>query len=211
MKTINTPQQAADALNIPLTLENTGFKNAPKTKKKAEEPKKSNFDELSDPNLYPQVKPKRAKRPGEGRPAKTLKDLPSNWKNIIMTGSLQGKTEAEIRRDIVIAKGKGPENITMLWYALKNREQEFLETLNMCQGLRRAWWEEQGRKCLKRRFWQGHTWFSIMKNCFGYQDKTEINHGVTDETFEKYKSISVQDLQKKLDELMPNRVVGLLK
>src|SRR3990167_3827178 len=44
-----------------------------------------------------------------------------------------------------------------------------------------------------------------------WRDRVEMDHGVTDETFEKYKQLSVQDLQKKLDELMPNRVAGLLK
>ena len=43
-----------------------------------------------------------------------------------------------------------------------------------------------------------------------WRDKIDIDHGITDETFEKYKALPVADLQKKLDELMPNRVAGLL-
>lgn len=137
-----------------------------------------------------------------GRPAKTLADLPKNWKDIIVKGSLIGKTESEIRRDICIAKGKNTDVIQGLWYALKEREDEFRHTLNSCQIYRQAWWEEQGRKSLKRHYFQGATWYSIMKNCFGYKDRTEIEHGLTDETWDKYKKLPISEIK--------NRVAALL-
>ena len=152
----------------------------------------------------------RPPRPGEGRPKATIEDLPAGWQSIIVKGALQGKFESEIRTEICLSRGKNVKSMVRMWYALKDRELEFSKTLSMALTFRKAYFEKLSRKSLKSRYLKEHTLQSIMKNCFGYVDKVEIDHGITDETFEKYKQLSVADLQKKLDELMPSRVAGLL-
>ena len=152
----------------------------------------------------------RPPRPGEGRPKATLNDLPPAWKSIILSGSLQGKFESEIRADIVLSRGKKTENIVTMWYALKGREVEFSETLKIALIFRKAYFEKLGRKALKSRYFKEHTWQSIMKNCFGYVDKMEVEHGITDDAFEKYKSLSPKEIDQKLAEYTKaNRILEI--
>ncbi len=147
---------------------------------------------------------KRPKRPGEGRPPVTVENsLPPNWKKIIYNGSIQGKTISEIMRDICISNGKSFTAVNKNWYRLKAKDQEFRDAVNSCLIYRKAWWEEQGRKSLKRRYFQDRTWAFIMKNNFGYTDKMEVDHGITDETYEKYKAMTVGELKEKLQVLLP--------
>lgn len=155
-------------------------------------------------------KPKRAKRPGEGRPAKTLKDLPKDWKETVILLAMQGYADVEIRTQLCVSNGAYVGNILHLWYKLKDKEAEFTETLNICRAFQEAWWIAASRKSINKQFFQHAAWMANMKNRFGWRDQVEINHGITDETFEKYKQLSVQDLQKRLEEIMPNRVAGLL-
>ncbi len=42
-----------------------------------------------------------------------------------------------------------------------------------------------------------------MKNMHEWRDRTEIDHGLTDETYEKYKSLSVDELMEKVKNLIP--------
>lgn len=48
------------------------------------------------------------------------------------------------------------------------------------------------------------------KNITDWRDKVEVDHGLTDDAYEKYRTLTVSDIQKQLDELMPNRVQKLL-
>lgn len=157
-----------------------------------------------------QKKNNRPPREGEGRPAKTTADLPENWKDIVLLNALNGLSDVEIRRELCLSMGVNPDSIRMLWYKLKERDAEFRETINLCREFQEAWWIAASRESLNKQFFQHNVWFANMKNRFGWKDKTEVEHGMTDETYEKFKTLSVSDIQKQLDELMPNRVQKLL-
>lgn len=131
-----------------------------------------------------------------GRPPKTLSTsgLPENWKEIVIQKSLEGCSDAEIRRDICLLMGPNVKNITMLWYALKAREPEFLEAINMGKTFCEAWWLQKAREGVNNQYFQSFLWFCNMKNRFGWVDKTEVDHGLTDETYEKMKELSVDKL-----------------
>lgn len=51
--------------------------------------------------------------------------------------------------------------------------------------------------------YQPHFAFFAMKNMHGWKDKTEIDHGITDESYEKLKAIPVEELKKELNDLFP--------
>lgn len=137
-----------------------------------------------------------------GRPPKTLEDLPPDWKEKILEYASQGMSECEIRANL---SKRGGKFCIKLWYALEEREAEFRETLKIANGLCRAWWEEQARLNINHKNgmnFEAALWFMNMKNRFGWRDKTEIDHGVSDETYDKYSALSVPELLNKINELV---------
>lgn len=182
MKQINTPEEVQKALPTPLPQENKELKSPLKTKKKYNYTKKT------------------------GKPRAEIKDvLPENWKEIIIQMSMEGCSDVEIRAHLCCKKKRFSHE---LWYALKEREADFAETLQIGKVLCQAWWEKQGRLIehmmhTKGQVFETGLWYSNMKNRFGWRDKTEIDHGISDDTFEKYRSLGWKDLQARLIELGP--------
>lgn len=129
-----------------------------------------------------------------GRPPKTLEDLPENWEEIVMLGSLAGKFEEQIKRDILIAGGENLKSMNMLWAKLKEREPDFREAVKKGELLRKAWWLDKAQKGINTTFFNTALWFIVMKNCFGWKDKTEIDHGLNDDLLEKYKDMKAHEL-----------------
>lgn len=121
-------------------------------------------------------KPK--KKHAGGRPKKTVKNcLPENWKEIILQLSSEGMSDVEIRAELCIAGGKFSHET---WYALKERDAEFSETLNIGKVLCQAWWEKQSRTRLyhsKGSIFETGSWYANMKNRFGWRDKNDIDLG----------------------------------
>lgn len=162
----------------------------------------------------------RPPRPGEGRPKETIQSaiekgkLPENWKEIVFTLSSKGASETEIRAELIKSGGINAVTIEGIWRALQEREEEFLRAIKICRVLCQAWWEAHARENLehsKERVYEAAVWFMNMKNRFGWRDKTEIDHGLTDETWEKYASMPVHEIQTRLKELgLGNRISGYL-
>ncbi len=143
-----------------------------------------------------------------GRPTKTSNDLPSNWKAMVIELSLQGKFEEQIRTAICLSAGKHPESIDTLWSKLKEREDEFQEVLKKATTFRKAWWLDAGQKGIKTTFFNTGAWFIVMKNCFGWRDKTEIEHGLSDSTVEKFANLPVAELLKRANDLIIGKSAG---
>lgn len=152
----------------------------------------------------------RPPRPGEGRPkltvAKAIQQgkLPENWKDIILEMSVEGKSEVQIRAALITSAGVNAVSIEGLWYALRDREEEFLRTLKIAKGLCQAWWEEQGRVGLMHSSFskfEAAVWFANMKNRFGWQDKLDVVHDMSEELLSKYKDMSPDELVSKTAEL----------
>ena len=134
---------------------------------------------------------KRRNKPGAGRPRKAL---PENWKELILQYSAEGCSAVEIRANLCMLTGTFDHTT---WDALIEREQEFSTTVKKASVLCQAWWERQARYHLghnKNDVFETALWFINMKNRFGWVDKHEIDHGMTDELLEKYKEMSNHDL-----------------
>jgi len=141
-----------------------------------------------------------------GRPAKKMEDcLPKDWKEIILSMSYKGASEVEIRAAILKSNGLKYDSVHNLWYALKNRETEFQETLSIAKVFCEAWWVEKGQKKLNSQYFQGYTWLANMKNRFGWRDKTEIEHNVPDKLLDKFKDTDTKGLIEKLNALLGNQ------
>lgn len=150
---------------------------------------------------------KKSKGPG-GRPAKTLADLPPNWKEKMIEMAAMGYSEQEMRRELSMSMGPDAKSIEMLWYRLKDREPEFRETFNICKPLIEAWWIGVARQSINKQFFQHQAWLINMKNRFGWKDKTDIELGLTDEAAEKLKLLAPAEIAKRATELaIPKTII----
>lgn len=139
------------------------------------------------------IPPKAAKK--RGRPLKRIEDVfPENWREIVILGSLEGKFEEQILRDLVTSNGRDYKNISTLWKKLKEREVEFQSLVKKGYLLRKAWWMDAGQKGIKTTFFNTGAWFITMKNCFGWKDKSEVEHALADETLDKFREMKAEDL-----------------
>lgn len=100
------------------------------------------------------------------RPKKTLKDLPENWKTLILNIKSQGGSDVEVRVALDIS--------TDLWDRFKKEIEEFSETVKKGQDLCEAWWLERGRQLENRQF-NAVLWYMNMKNRFNWKDKSETD------------------------------------
>lgn len=112
--------------------------------------------------------------------------------------SAQGCSEVEIRAHFLMLGGKFSQ---VTWDALKEREAEFLLTIQQSKILCQAWWEKMSRKSLKSKNFQTGSWYANMKNRFGWYDKNLIDHQVSDETvnlLRKYESIDITEFKNRV-------------
>lgn len=79
-----------------------------------------------------------------GRPAKTIADLPANWREQVITLAKQGVSDFGLRGKLGLSPG--------LWYSLLRREREFRRVIKRADETRFALWLRQGRidGCLRR-------------------------------------------------------------
>lgn len=109
-----------------------------------------------------------------GRPRKEMKDiLPSNWEEQVYKLSLHGKSECQIRRDLCVVNGKFTKG---LWYAFKERYQDFSAAIQIGKQLSQAWWEDCSQANLTSQHFQTGSWYANMKNRFGWRDQQEFTH-----------------------------------
>lgn len=161
------------------------------------------MSELPDNPIPQKPKKKYNYKKKAGRPPKTLinANIPSNWKKIILDGAMEGKSNEEIRRDIMVSRGRDCENITRLWYALRDREIEFREAITIANELSKAWWIEKSRTTLDNRWFQSHSWLMQMKNRFGWRDKVEVELDASEQLLQKYEHMKADELIAKSREI----------
>lgn len=143
-----------------------------------------------------------------GRPRKTLKDfnLPDNWKQVIYEMSAKGCSEVEIRAYFLMCGGEFSQKT---WDKLKEREGEFLLTIQQAKILCQAWWEKVSRENLFKSTFQTGSWYANMKNRFGWRDKQEIEHNLGEEVpniLQKYEAMDINDFKNKIAAILGQKV-----
>ena len=103
-----------------------------------------------------------------GRPKKTLKDLPKNWKSIILRNMKVGASKQEIKLELSISND--------LFERFFKENEEFSETIKRGVEMSEGWWMKQGRINLENRKFSPVLWYMNMKNRFGWKDKAELEH-----------------------------------
>jgi hypothetical protein len=100
-----------------------------------------------------------------GRPQKKVSDLPEDWKETILDLSREGASIVELAVELDIARET--------FYALSERDEEFLDTVKKCKQLCEAWWVRNGRTNLGNKEFSYTGWYMNMKNRFNWADKQE--------------------------------------
>ena len=100
-----------------------------------------------------------------GRPQKKVSDLPEDWKETILDLSREGASIVELAVELDIARET--------FYALSERDEEFLDTVKKCEQLCEAWWVRNGRTNLGNKEFSYTGWYMNMKNRFNWADKQE--------------------------------------
>src|SRR3989344_2382213 len=105
------------------------------------------------------------------RPKKTIKDLPKNWKRLVLKEMEVGASKQEIKVLFHISND--------LFDRFMKEDKEFSETILYGVDLAEAWWLRQGRTNLKNKQFNAHLWYMNMKNRFSWRDRqvTDITSG----------------------------------
>ena len=111
-----------------------------------------------------------------GRPKIRLKDLPTNWRDLLVEIGRDGGTKAEA----VVALGISHDT----YLRLEREEPAFLEAERHRLALSHAWWSRHGRKMVTGECDRGNAtvWVFSMKNMFGWHDRQHLDHSSSDGT-----------------------------
>lgn len=108
------------------------------------------------------------KRRKAGRPGKTLKDLPRNWRAHIRKEMGEGASLQEIKADFKL--------YDKTYRRFLAEYPEFAEVIDEGKQLSKAWWMRTGRQQLFNKEFSYTGWYMNMKNRFGWTDKQEQTH-----------------------------------
>lgn len=94
--------------------------------------------------------------------------LPENWARIIGEQYEKGASDVEVRAVLRMTNG--------MWDSLYNDavDGSFKEVVDFGRMLSKAWWQTQARSNLQNRQFNANLWFMVMKNQFGWSDKTTV-------------------------------------
>lgn len=172
--------------------------------------------------LNAKKKPKRSKRPGEGRPTdydpkycqEIINYFSVKHSKMVLVATVTGKNEyhkdeyKECANELPFFSGFA-RHIGVATKTLDNWCQAYPEFLQAFTRAKELQHEMLHTNSLRGLYNSQYATFAA-KNITSWRDKVEIDHGITDDAYEKYKSLTVQELQAQLNELMPNRVQKLL-
>ena len=107
-----------------------------------------------------------------GRPKKTLKDLPEDWRDRLIELGRAGKSQEYMAASMGIGKE--------LFYRFKAEEQDFSNAVSEAIGYSRMFWEDAGIEGMymggKDNPFNATVWTFNMKNRFAWADKQEVDH-----------------------------------
>lgn len=132
-----------------------------------------------------------------GRPLKTLKDLPTNWKLICREMGQEGHFDVDLRVKLGITKET--------FYSLMENEPEFYETVQEFRELSHTWWSSIPRKGFKNgesKNLNSNLYSLIMRNRFkddwNAEKKVDITTG--GDKLDSNNKIQIEILKTKIED-----------
>ena len=128
--------------------------------------------------------------------------LPKGWEALMSGAYEQGCSDVVVRSRLRMSEG--------VWDSLYNDpvNGSFREIVQFGRGMAKAWWLEQARQALRDKTFNANLWYMVMKNQYGYSDKTttsikddpdltedELNERLK-RGFEKYAKVVLKERQQ---------------
>lgn len=122
-----------------------------------------------------------------GRPRTNVKDLPENWKQIVMDCGQEGGSAVEMRCLLGIAQ--------TAWATLVEHSEEFRLTISASMDLCEVWWERTGRNMATGSPGNASVWSLNMRNRFGWNEKQQIDHTTKGESIREARELTDVELE----------------
>lgn len=92
--------------------------------------------------------------------------LPKDWENIVGGAYAKGCSDVEVKAMLRMTNG--------MWDTLYNdiTESSFRQIVDFGRVLSKAWWMAKARENLSDKQFNATLWYMVMKNQFGWSDKT---------------------------------------
>lgn len=117
------------------------------------------------------------------------------WIETILATYEQGGSDVEVCKAVKTTIVKFNQKVA--------EDTRFSELVEYGRVLSHAWWMEQARKAINDKTFNTSMWIFVMKNRFGWADKTEAIERIPDEL------ASIEALKQKLSKIMPDIIKQL--
>lgn len=122
-----------------------------------------------------------------------LAKLPQGWEQIIAKEYTEGASDVEVRAKLRMTQG--------VWDSLYDDmvNTQFREIVDFGRVLSKAWWMSKARENLSSRNFNGNLWLMVMKNMFGWSEKTTISTKEPSDLSHDELMSRISEVQKKLE------------
>ena len=95
--------------------------------------------------------------------------LPKGWEAVVSKEYESGASDVEVKARLRMTAG--------VFDSLYNDPvtTNFRQIVDFGRMLAKAWWQRQARENLKDRQFNANLWYMVMKNQYGYSDKTTVS------------------------------------
>jgi len=115
---------------------------------------------------------------------KSVHDLPTNWKSIMLSMYEQGASDTEVRAELKMTY--------KLWKMLLMTDVSFEDVVQFGKTLSKAWWMKQGRLNLTTQGFNATLYKINMQNRFNWNDKVSTSDETDEEDFQNEVDINEQ-------------------
>jgi hypothetical protein len=124
-----------------------------------------------------------------------LKKLPKGWETILADEYQAGASDVEVRARLKMTES--------LWDVLYHDAtgSEFKAVVDFGRMLAKAWWLSQARSNLKSRQFNANLWLMVMKNQYGYSEKSTVTTKHVEEMSQDELDSRIKEAMKKFDKV----------
>jgi len=118
-----------------------------------------------------------------------LTKLPKNWEEVLTSEYMSGASDYEVMATLRMTKGLFDKLYSDPTTGI------FKELVDFGRLMAKAWWYRQGREGLTTRNFNGNLWYNVMKNRFGWSEKTTTSTKESED-------LTAEELDARIDEAL---------